>query len=310
MRLLGKTAFLLAVAMSAIASNETATGEMPDSLRIAAVQMPICDEIASNLARILRGVEEAANAQARVVLFPETALSGFDRESVENVDWEKLDDAMAKIAESAQHHGIYVLYGTATKSAAARPYNSAILIGPDGREVTRYHKLGPEAWFEPGDHLALFEIDSVPCTMMICHDERYPEVVRLPVLSGARVCFYISYEVNALPSALRKAEGYRSQLIARAVENGIWVCQANGVGPLDETGAQSLGHSRIVSPDGVVQVEAPALVDKMILADIQPNDADRRNALESLELLPVKQWWKEGLEFVERDERSTSENPR
>ncbi len=205
---------------------------------------------------------------------------------------------MKTVAACAKQHDLYVLYGCATQSEKERPYNSAVLIGPEGKEITRYHKLGPEPWFEPGDHLTLFEIDGVPCTAMICHDERYPEVVRLPVLSGAVVCFYISYEINSMEAALRKAEGYRAQLIARAAENGIWVCQANGIGPLGESNAKSLGQSRMIAPDGVVRVEAPALVDTMIVEEIRPSDAGRRNALESLELSPVGNWWREGLKLV------------
>ena len=71
-------------------------------------------------------------------------------------------------------------------------------------------------------------------------------------LPGARVVFYISYEINGLAGALAKSEGYRAQLIARAVENNIWVVQSNGVGPLQATGGASLGYSRIVAPTGKV----------------------------------------------------------
>jgi predicted amidohydrolase len=273
---------------------------LPASLRVAAVQMAIADDTATNLARIERGIAEAAEAGARIVLFPETALSGFSRETIARLDWEQLKRAMDTVAARAKEHDIYLLYGCATQSGDEKPFNSAVLVGPDGAEKTRYHKLGPEPWFKPGDHLTLFEIDGVPCTTMICHDERYPEVVRLPVLAGALACFYISYEINSIDAAVRKAEGYRAQLIARAVENGIWVCQANGVGPLEESDHRSLGHSRFVAPNGVVLTEAPALVDTMIVEDIQPDRASRRNAMESLELTPVGKWWQEGLKLVKR----------
>lgn len=286
---------------------ESIDNGLPASLRVASVQMAISDDIDRNLARILRGIEEACAAQARLVLFPETALPGFNRETIEQLDWSKLEQAMHTIAERAKEHDIYVLYGCATPSEEKRPFNSAVLVGPDGEEITRYHKLGPEPWFESGDHLTLFEIDGIPCTAMICHDERYPEVVRLPVLSGALACFYISYEINSMEAALRKAEGYRAQLIARAAENGIWVCQANGIGPLGESEAKSLGQSRIVAPDGTVQAEAPALVDAMLVEDIQPSEAGRRSALESLELTPVGNWWKEGLKLVKHAGATTEE---
>jgi len=284
--------FILAKPDSSVASDS------PDSLRVAAVQMAISADIDTNLARIVRGISAASAAHARLVMFPETALSGFDRKTIDQLDWAKLNQAMRTVALHAKQQGLYILYGCATQSATEKPYNSAVLVGPEGKEITRYHKLGPEPWFKPGDHLTLFEIDGIPCTTMICHDERYPEVVRLPVMSGALVCFYISYEINSMEAALRKAEGYRAQLIARAAENGIWVCQANGIGPLDASDSKSLGQSRVVAPNGTVQAEAPALVDTMLVEDIRPSEAGRGNALESLALSPVGNWWREGLKLV------------
>ncbi|MCG3198195.1 MAG: Formamidase [bacterium] len=266
-------------------------------LRIASVQMELSNRIEDNLSRILRGIEEARVAGARVVVFPETALSGFDRETIQALNWEQLTNASLRIALAADANNLYVLYGTATESGKDRPFNSAVVIGPDGNEVFRYHKMVPEGWFEPGDRLALFKIDDVTCTMIICHDSRYPELVRLPAIAGARICFYPSYEINSLPSALQKMEGYRAQLIARAVENGIFLVQSNGIGgvPGSEKGGIVLGHSRMVHPSGRVLVEAPALEDTTLVEDIDPEEATRGNCLKSPRIALLSDWWNEGL---------------
>ncbi|HRK35971.1 MAG TPA: carbon-nitrogen hydrolase family protein [Candidatus Hydrogenedentes bacterium] len=277
--------------------DETA---FPESLRIAAVQMEVTPSISTNLARIERGINEAADSGARVVLFPETALSGFDKDTVAKIDWDALRAAMDQIAAAAKRRAVYVLYGSATKSDHEKPFNSAILLRPDGIEEMRYHKMVPEGHFQPGDHLALFEVDGVPATVIICHDERYPELVRIPVLAGARICFYISYEINALPDALRKADGYRAQLVARAAENGIWVMQSNGIGPLTGSAAVSLGQSRAVNPGGTVMEELPAMKDAMYVVDIEPKSANRGNALRSAEIGLLRDWWAEGLKKVKR----------
>jgi len=271
---------------------------MPATLPVAAVQMEISSDVETNLTRILRGIAEAKQAGARLVAFPETALSGFDPKTVAALDWAKLRGAMERVAESARAHAIYALYGCATESGKEKPYNSAILVGPDGKEVMRYHKMVPEGHFQRGDHLALFSIDGVSCTVIVCHDERFPELVRIPVLAGALVCFYISYEVNALPSALHKMEGYRAQLIARAAENGIWVVQANGIGSPPGGKRISLGYSRVVDPSGAVVAEAPGLQDHMILYQIAPSAANRGNALESLGIPVLADWWRAAVERV------------
>ena len=277
---------------------ETGVRRLPETLRVFSVQMPVTGDLDVNLTAIRQGIEEAAQAGARVAVFPETALSGFDRATIAALDWDALQTAMEAVAAAAAANDIYVIYGTATPSPHDRPYNSGMVIGLDGEEIFRYHKSFPEAWFEPGERLALFEIDGIPATMIVCHDSRFPELVRIPVIAGARICFYISYEINSLESALRKQEGYRAQLICRAAENGIWLVQSNGFGPLGGE-ALSLGESRIVDPGGVVVAQAPALEPATLTYDIVPAKARRGNALEGQQGKLLADWWNAGVEELE-----------
>ncbi len=286
---------LSAMALVAAPNNEA---KMPAALEVASVQMAVTGDMPANLARMLRGIDDAAAAGARVVVFPETALSGFSRDTIAALDWVALGEAMVQVADRAKARGVYVVYGTATPSPFEKPYNSAVIVGPDGEEVFRYHKSLPEPWFEAGDRLALFDIDGVPCTVIVCHDSRFPELVRLPVLAGARICFYISYEINSVEGARRKKEGYRAQSIARAVENGVWYVQANGIGPEDGD-SLSLGNSVIVDPGGVVVAQAPELEDHMMCATLWPAAARRGNALEGLECKHLGEWWESGLEQLD-----------
>ena len=50
--------------------------------------------------------------------------------------------------------------------------------------------LAGEKWATPGNHIAFFELEGVPSTVIICHDERYPELVRLPAIQVVRVVYY------------------------------------------------------------------------------------------------------------------------
>jgi len=93
-------------------------------------------------------------------------------------------------------------------------------------------------------------------------------------------------------------EGYRAQLIARAVENNIWVIQSNGIGPLSPVSAVSLGQSRIVDPGGCVIDEAPALRDAMLVAEIEPAKASRDNAQETFRQPRLGAWWKSAFEMM------------
>jgi len=267
----------------------------PEQLRVFSVQMPVTGDLDANLDAIRAGLHAADDADARVAVFPETALSGFEAEDIATLDWDAHAAAMETIAATAAEHDLYVVYGTATPSPNGKPYNSAVIVGPDGEEVYRYHKSFPEPWFTPGERLALFEIDGVPSTVIVCHDNRFPELVRIPVLAGARICFYISYEINTVAGAKMKRENYKAQSIARAAENGIWFVQSNGYGPVGGD-RLSMGESRIVSPRGVVAAQAPALEYATIQFDIVPKDAHRGNALEGLEGKLLADWWEAGVD--------------
>ncbi len=237
-------------------------------LRVACVQMPIEGNVRNNLVYMSKALDEAIKNRARVVVFPETSLSGFFEEDLKKLEMPELNRAMAELSKLAKDKNIYIIYGTITPSPSAKPYNTAIALNPEGKVVETYHKTFPEGYFEPGERLALFSVDSIPATMIICHDSRYPELVRVPVMAGARICFYLSYEVNGLDAARRKKEGYRAQSVARAAENNIWYLQANGVGPFN--GNQlSLGNSVMVDNSGVVVAEAAEMKPDILYADVE-----------------------------------------
>jgi predicted amidohydrolase len=137
-------------------------------------------------------------------------------------------------------------------------------------------------------------IDGQPCSIIICHDERYPELVRLPVLAGAKLIFYISHESGIKEAS--KIIPYRAQIQARAVENNVFIVQSNAPANLDSTGSN--GHSRIIAPDGNIIVEASVFNEDIVRATIDLSKASRGNALKSVSRGILKEWWKEGVESV------------
>src|SRR5262249_7766287 len=178
-------------------------------------------------------------------------------------------------------------------------FNSAVVIDPSGKVLERYHKVQlAESWPEPGDHLSVFQVDGVPCSAIICHDERYPELVRLPVLAGARVVFYLSPEAGW--RAENKITPYRAQVQARAVENTVYVVHANAPANPDATGSH--GQSRLVAPDGNVIQEASVFGEDVLAGTLDLSKATGGNARRRLTRGPLTRWWEEGLKQVRRVE--------
>ena len=118
--------------------------------------------------------------------------------------------------------------------------------------------------------------------------------MRLPVLAGAKVVFYLSHE-----SGLREEQKlgpYRAQIQARAVENTVYVIQANAPANPDASGSH--GQSRIIAPDGNVLEEASMFQQDVLVRTLDLRKATRANALNSLKCGPLSDWWQEGVKRV------------
>jgi predicted amidohydrolase len=178
-------------------------------------------------------------------------------------------------------------------------YNSALVIDDAGKIRERYHKVQlAESWPDPGDHLSVFSVKGVPCSIIICHDERYPELVRLPVLAGARVVFYLSHESPLAQE--HKLAPYRAQIQARAVENNVFIAHANAPANADASGSH--GQSRIIDPEGNLLHEAALFKEEILTATLEMKKAHAGNALRSLTRGPLGDWWRQGVKQVRKVE--------
>src|SRR5262249_35265247 len=144
------------------------------------------------------------------------------------------------------------------------------------------------------DHLSVFRVKGVPCSIIICHDERYPELVRLPVLAGARVIFYLSHESPLQQES--KIGPYRAQIQARAVENTARGVPANAPAQRDRSGSD--GQSRGIAPDGNIVQEAWMFGEEIIPATLELRRATAGMAVNSMRRGPLTKWWAEGIKHV------------
>jgi predicted amidohydrolase len=266
------------------------------TLRIAVVQMRSSTSLEDNLMKTIRSIQKCAQDGARVVTFPECSVTGYFEDVVKQMTAEQLAAAEQRIAGACRQASVYAIVGMPVRRDG-KLFNSAVAISPEGRVIERYHKMQlAESWPDPGDHLSVYRIDDVWCTTIICHDERYPELVRLPVLAGAQVVFYISHE-----SGLReehKVNPYRAQIQARAVENGVYIVHANA--PANEDASGSHGQSRIIAPDGRILQEASMFKEDVLTLTLDLSRASRVNATNTFRSEALGAWWREGIKMVRR----------
>jgi len=291
---------LILTALGWLGGLASAADPTAETLAVRVIQFRSTSDLDDNLSRIIQHIRQASTDGMRVIVFPECALPGYDIDWINAISDPELRAAEREIATTCRESNMYAIVGTVTREADLI-YNTAVVFTPKGTELERYHKIQlVENWAAPGERLSVFPIDGVLCSIIICHDERYPELVRLPVLAGSRVVFYLSNE-----SGLRfqsKLEPYRAQIVARAVENGVFVVHANAPANLDLTDrSASHGQSRIIAPDGNLLVPEASYLDEDVLSAILPlKQATARNAMKSIQRGPLQDWWRQGIQQVQR----------
>ncbi|HOU11797.1 MAG TPA: carbon-nitrogen hydrolase family protein [Anaerolineae bacterium] len=246
------------------------------NVKVAVAQMdPKLGQNESNLARILALLREAAAAGARLVVFPECAVSGYGFATLEAgyAAAETIPGpATDALAAACRETGAYAVVGLLERDGIENVYNSAALVGPEG-VVGVYRKahlplLGVDRFTTPGDSgFRVCETAIGRVGIIICYDLRFPEAARVLALVGA--------DIIALPTNWPDGSQNAPYLVTRtrALENRVFLLACNRCG--EESGFWFFGHSQITDPGGNVLVEADA-GEEICYAEIEPAQARQK----------------------------------
>jgi predicted amidohydrolase len=251
-------------------------------LRVAALQMRFAPTLDENLATMERLLAEAHRQRADVALFPECATTGY-RYDFSGLTRAEATRALEAVATLAAKFRMNLLVGMPV-FGRGKLYNALVAFNRAGRISHCYAKCHltemDRRHFTPGNAIALFRIDGVWATAIICHERRYPELVRLAVMAGAQMVFHPNAGLDSLAVSRRKRHG-NDGIAVRAFENAVHYVFANTFGP-QGGGKWSAGGSKIVAADGHVLALAGHEKEAMLVADLELSAATRRYALEGM----------------------------
>ena len=106
--------------------------------------------LSDNLSRITNSIHDCARQGARVVVFPECALTGYFEDMVTNLSAVQITTAAEQVAQACRQIGVYGIVGTAWREGE-KLFNSALIIAPTGKVIERYDKFQlAERWPQAG----------------------------------------------------------------------------------------------------------------------------------------------------------------
>jgi N-carbamoylputrescine amidase len=170
-------------------------------------------------------------------------------------------------------------------------YNTAIIVGPDGRLVSRTRKLHipvtagyyEDKYFRPGPSDEAFPVIGVGDARLgapTCWDQWFPELARAYSLAGAEILIYPT-AIGSEPDhpGFDTEPLWQQVIVGNGIANGTFMVAINRIGV--EEPLTFYGSSFISDPYGRVLVQAPRDQPAVLVADL---DLDQRR--DWLELFP------------------------
>jgi predicted amidohydrolase len=294
-----------------MAVNPSPTTIPPATLQVSCVQLHWARPLAFNLQRTLHYIAAAADAGSRVVLLPEATLTSYYFPYVIGLDPADVAAALDAVRAAARDRGIWVIVGTIRKTHD-RFLNLMHVIDPWGTIVHEYAKVNMAGrdelqYCRGGNKLSLFQIDGVPCTMVICRDGRHPELYRVPAMAGAQILFHPSCSSDEIEAVCWKRTSGRAQQPV-GPNSKIFHCVANTVGESPDGKQTSSGSSFIREPNGIPLAEAGYYQEEMITAVLDLSRADRSYVRDSMKNPPfLAEHWRRMIAEVEARKDDTPE---
>ena len=120
-----------------------------------------------------------------------------------------LTEYFAGLAKENKLHLVACLYEREDKAV----YNTAILLGPDGKLIGKYRKVclphsEVEAGVTPGEDYPVFDTQLGKIGMMVCYDGFFPEVARELTNRGAEIIAWPVWGCNPLLGQARACENH------------------------------------------------------------------------------------------------------
>ena len=246
-------------------------------IRLATAQFQLSDNIDRNLEAVTALAEKADKAGARLIVFPECALSGYpggDMDDLSGIDPIDIQEALQKISAQASGLGMHIAVGCAVPLPERRGWTNSVVVFDDrGRRACEYRKTAlthsDQSFFQSGDSDPVFDIDGIRFGCQICFDVRFPEGYRRLFARGVHVVLHCYHQAGSEHWKQRRDIMTAFQRV-RCSENGVYAVTSNTIGR--NRGRDQWMPSMIVDPIGTVIASLEPSATDVLVAAIDADD--------------------------------------
>lgn len=216
---------------------------------LAIAQMPITGDARQNGQTIRALMRDAAAQGARLVQFPEGALSGYAKNPIQSwdeVNWEHVRAELEGIMALAKQLQLWVVLGSAHPLTPPRwPHNSLYIISDEGKLITRYDKrlcsfTETTKFYTPGTEAITFAVDGFTFGCLICVEINFPTLFIEYGKLDIDCLLLSSYPVD---------QGFYTKTLAHAAIHNFWI------GLSVPTECLQLMRSGLIGPNGLSVAE-------------------------------------------------------
>lgn len=246
-------------------------------ITLATIQSNIGADVRANGGEIRTAMLKAAQAGARLVHFPECALSGYVKSEIldwADVDWTALAEERAEIAALAGRLGIWVVLGANHRLPSIHgtplwPQNSLYVISDTGVLAGRYAKrlcsnTELTYWYTPGTDPLVFDVDGIRFGCALCIEVVFPHLFTEYERLGVHCMLLSTYSNDPIHGVMARAH---------AATNGYWLSLASPVA------CSRTLPTTLVGPDGNPIGQCPPGGTAMLLHTVDPESDQYRVAL-------------------------------
>lgn len=251
-------------------------------ITVALIQSSVSEDLAANMQKTARKVEEAAKQGSQIICLQELYRSKYFPQREDQDVWHFAEavpgESTNLFSELAKKHSTVIIVPLFEKSSDGRFYNSAVTIDADGKILGTYRKVHvpddplfyEKNYFEGGNSgYKTYKTRYGRVGVLICYDQWFPEPARINTLQGAQIIFY--------PTAIGWIKGHKSEdgdwreawktvQRAHAIANGVHVAAVNRVG--NEGQLRFWGGSFVCDSFGTVLAEASSTKEEILIVKV------------------------------------------